>query len=436
MAILTKTIVVGLLALYHGLVMGAVVNVAGMKESVRETTPHLKSTSMTTVSVASETLVASWNSTHHRHTFTTIYSDTFLRLRTTQNVEVVGLAQSSALDPTRAGQDAHRPVDPTLAESTTQAPRPYQTTLGNSPVMTEVPQDNKGFKGLQAFLDILAVHLEETRLSPRDDYDGYGYGSSTRPATNGGYGSPPESTGTPPAGYGDPPPPAMDEPSIATITDPVTVTVTLSTSSRTKTPTVAVVTVTSTPVPQAPMQNITQPVPDPDPVSPLYPVVTILTTSTGIQQLITPQVPVGDPTSSSLVNTPAVLSSSASHTPTHTAPRPITDTNAAELTRKLDYGLMSVAAALALTSIFMSSVIFGLAFLLEVLDNSTESGRKDGSREESNDERSATGCKTGYASNKYDHPESSAYGCCKHNLLHRVPTTGFESEVKAGKQGA
>ncbi|KAI1763157.1 hypothetical protein GGR53DRAFT_498289 [Hypoxylon sp. FL1150] len=331
MGIWARILVVGFLAMYHGLAMGAAIQPPNEQESIDDSTP------ITTISMFPETTFT--------HASQAIVTDASQRIRTTQVVDAVNRvpSESSTLAPTRAGEDTSRP-------------HPYTI------VIAKTARDDEGPDNYESFLDLLGRDFDRVQLSPRDDYDGYGYGSIpgsgvATPITNGGYGSPPATTALLPGGYGDPPPPAVDKPSIATVSDPVTVTVSLETRTSSlfsDPPEVVTVTVTSTPVPQIPVQNqnITHPVIDPDPTSPPHPIVTGFASTTSVQQFV--PVPVDDPppTSAGGTHTPATMSS-ASHTPTHTPPKPVTDTNAALETARLGQRLLFVAASLAAFGVYL-----------------------------------------------------------------------------------
>ncbi|KAI4867938.1 hypothetical protein F4820DRAFT_445522 [Hypoxylon rubiginosum] len=410
MGILTKTLVLGLLAMYHGLAIGAVLKVVNKQESVQDSTLQVECPPVTTVGTVSESIVVSPIS-QYPYTFATTYSDASHRIRTTQGIDLVGPvpSQSSTLSPTRAGEDTSHPT-PNCGASQTGMPHSYG-----------------GTKDYQDFLD---SGYDGTRMSPRDDYDGYGYGSGsgTTPAANGGYGSPPGTTDLPPGGYGNPPPPAIDKPSVATVTDPVTVTVSL------ETPTVVTVTVTSTSASQVPVQNVTLTVTESSSTFPLHPVVTVFTTSTGTQQSITPQVPADDPSPSSagvVYTTVTMPSSTVTSTTTHAPPKPVTDTNAAESTAKLNYCLLFIAAALAAMGPSVSSLIGGLAFLIASNDDTkVENNNAAGV---GGNHGSATGCEAQCASHQRGLSEASSHGCCGHKLLQRPATTGLEPKAEAEK---
>ncbi|KAI1775698.1 hypothetical protein F4818DRAFT_457891 [Hypoxylon cercidicola] len=392
MGILAKTLVVGLLAMYHGLATGAVIKVADKQELVRRLPHQVESATITTVSMLSAT-------------------------------QVVGLApcNTSPFHPTRDGEDTSRPTvisgASKIGESAALAPRLYESQcFSNSPFITKV-LENPEYDAIQ--------------LSQRDDYDGYdgyGYGPGTTPATNGGYGSPPGPTDLPPGGYGDPLPPAMDKPS----SGPVTVTVSLEsgTSSIIQiTPAVVTVTVTSTPVPQVPVQNVTQTVTESESTPSLHPLVTASTTSSGIQQFVTLQVPVDDPppTSAGMAYT-TVTVSSTSHTPTHTAPKPVTDTNAAESTAKLNQRLLFVAVGLAVMGPCLSSALGGLA-LLTASNNVSKMVEKHNTAGDSDNNGSATV----HNSHQHGHSKCGSHGCCGQKLLQRSGATGLVLKAKAEK---
>ncbi|KAI6084824.1 hypothetical protein F4821DRAFT_279817 [Hypoxylon rubiginosum] len=333
MGVLTKILIVGFLAMYHGVAVGAAIKPTNEQELIEDSIP------MSTFSMPP---YPDATYPHHSLALTTSTSG---RVRTTQVVDPVGLApsQSSTRRPTRTGEDTSRPAAYTI-------------------IITKAPRDHEGSDDYQALLDFSGMGLGRVQLSPRDDYDGYGYGygtvpgsGATAPAPDGGYGSPPATTALPPGGYGDPPPPAVDKPSVATASDPVTVTVTLETRTSSLvsgTPTIVTVTVTSTPASQVPVQNITQTVTESSSTSPLHPLVTDFDPTTSVQQSVT--VPVDDPpaTFTGVIHTTATMSS-ASHTPTHTPPKPVTDTNAAMPTVKLSQRLLLAAAVLAAIGVYL-----------------------------------------------------------------------------------
>ncbi|XXG95055.1 hypothetical protein Hte_001315 [Hypoxylon texense] len=394
MGLLAKILLVGLLAMYHGLAMGAAVKVADNQESVQDLTLQVESAPLTTVGAVSESIVVSLGPPDRP--FPT-YSDATHRIRTTQGINLVGPdpSQPSALRPTRAGEDTSRPGSPTTSCGTSQT---GESAAFLCPV-SKVPDGPKGLGDYEDFSDAPQEGYDGTYLSPRDDYDGYGYGSGsgTTPVPNGGYGSPPpQTTDLPPGGYGNLPPPPMG---VATVTDPVTVTVSLesgTTSVIQTTQTVVTVTVTSTPASQVPMQNVTLTVTESTPTSPLHPVVTGFGTSTATQPFITPQMPADDPLPSSagVVYTTVTMSSSTATytTTTHIPPKPVTDTNAAEPTVQLSYCLLFVAAFLAAVGPSVFSLVSALCLLIVSIDvvNAEENDTAD----VGGNNGSATGCET------------------------------------------
>ncbi|KAI2619210.1 hypothetical protein GGR54DRAFT_603837 [Hypoxylon sp. NC1633] len=240
---------------------------------------------------------------------------------------------SSFVHPTRTGEDTSRP------------PHSSFTSVVNGPATTikTISREDDA----SAYVEYLEVGLSrgplipDLPILPRDDYDdGYGYGGSpdtgTTSPVSGGYGSPPESTTLPPGGYGNPPPPAIDKPSIVTVSGPGTVTVTLEFQTSSS------------------VQNVTRTVTASESKSSTFLTATAVTTSTKTQSSTTPVKVNASSSTKSQVYTPISASFSASRTsssstPTaHPPPKPITETSQAAnyLPRsKPVYLVMAVIAA-------------------------------------------------------------------------------------------
>ncbi|KAI1413768.1 hypothetical protein F5Y13DRAFT_179159 [Hypoxylon sp. FL1857] len=376
MGVFTRVVVVGLMALNH-IANCAIIPIAKPHEVVQGASIHDKSAPITTVEVAPESTVFSSVSLQPLYTSTTVHHHSSHHTRSTRSTGSVTTksSHSSSHHPTRTGKDTTRP------------PRtPLDISYGHSPVMTEIPRDYEAPLNLEWLEDVedtdglleplylgsFSDEYDDTELPPRDYDDGYGYGygSSTTPAVNGGYGSPPGPTDLPPGGYGDQQPPAIVNPTLVTVLDPVTVTVSLEyyTSSATRsTPAIAAPvivvteTVTSTPVSHSIEENVT---------------VTVTASKTSSLSLsTTPLVRTGTTLSTEgYVYTTVTASSSSSRTASstnsimytpsvQTPPKPFTNTNASGLTADVDWLLMLSVGALAYMALFVPTVYFALALV-------------------------------------------------------------------------
>ncbi|KAL7629700.1 hypothetical protein AAE478_001223 [Parahypoxylon ruwenzoriense] len=329
---LARVLIVGLLALCYEIAVGVGAQVAHKQGMVKEAY-QIESAPITTIDIIPES-------------------------------STIASLESTSIHPTRAGEDTSRPAYGPAGLPIQSSGTPTPSTSRHSPVMTAIPE---------YFEDSESA----VQLSPRDDYDGYGYGygSAIPSVVNGGYGSPPEPTDIPPGGYGNPPP-AIDKPTItlAGVPDPVTETVFLqsqTSSSVTRSPPTAVQPIvivtqptTKTQIPHLPEQNITVTV-----TAPKH-------TSTSTFQFFTPQVSDDPPPGTqayvyTTISTASLVSHTGSNTesivftPTaHTPPRPVTDTNAADSAIRLNYRLMFFAAFAAAMAPSISYLLSGAALLL------------------------------------------------------------------------
>ncbi|KAI1098157.1 hypothetical protein F4804DRAFT_325551 [Jackrogersella minutella] len=400
MGALTKILVACLMASFHGVSNCAIIPVANKHGLVRGSAPKVEAVPLTTVGTITESNVVSESS----HILSNV---------TTQGVGLVTAVPSgsSSVRPTRTGED------------TSGRPRPsFTTSHVHSPIMTEIPKDNvavldfEWLKGRDS--DRLALQYQEvtddnkdTELSPRDNFDGYGYGSSTASPANGGYGSSPGTTNLPPGGYGDPPSsPAIVDPSVVTVQDPETVTVSLTTQSLPSPalilPTVATVVVIteatpSTTVPHAAVpEDVTVTVPAAQPTSSIY-------LSIHTQEYTTVVVPAESThTTQSYVYTTVTPSSSAPHGSSRTivivqpspttipAPVPLS-TNAAPHAAKPNQCLLIVAAAFGSIGTLMSIAVGGPMLLLASNNKHSNGGQaKDSKIDNSPEGRGGSQCAT------------------------------------------
>ncbi|KAI1644363.1 uncharacterized protein F4817DRAFT_318837 [Daldinia loculata] len=433
MAVWTRVLFFGLLALYHG--VAQCTTVVSNQELALESPFQPESAPITTVGTAVETNAILSELLYNLSTFATIHKRPSHQIRTTQDMDLTTVTQSgsSSLYPTRTDEDAigSNPSSGIL--------------LTHSPIVTEITEAT-----LQSYLDdgLLEVcHLDEADpeclelwsqedgLSRRDDYSdgyGYGYGSSTTPVGNGGYGNPPKTINLPPGAYGNQQTPAINKPSVVTVPDPDPKTVTVSLeyhtssavhSSSTTPAQVIVVIVTGTgeSVSQTPEYNTTQTVTTSDPTLDPTPEVTLLVTSTSIQHYTTHS-------TEDYVYTTVTQSSSLPHVSSstntiytvtgHPPPRPVPDTNAAvSIIKPGRYHFLIAAALVAIGP----SILTLLGWIPSRLASSIANARRSASEEtegntsgDGSNGRQSTVQKASDSANRHGHLEPAQPGCCSH----------------------
>ncbi|KAI2640827.1 hypothetical protein GGS26DRAFT_599786 [Hypomontagnella submonticulosa] len=359
MAVMTRILVVGLLALFYGVVHGTAVQMDNRQEWVQRSSPQVEAAPITTVDIVSESITtATW--LFNLSTFSTIYINPSQPLRTTQVGNAMALSTFSSVPPTRTSEITSRPLGP-----------PLVTSYDDNPIMTELPELPTG-----DFLAIQSLGNADTGISPRDEPDGYGYGSGSDATSvvNGGYGNQPGPTVLPPGAYGNQQPSATDDPTIVTVTDPATEFITLELRSSSLTggspadPTIVFVTVTSTPLVHPPMHNVTVIVTASKSTS-LSPVVVTVTATASSTQKST------SPSTAGYVYTTATEPSSTSHasfttytvvyTPTaHPLPRPVPANGVAGIGLHLNKHLLFAAAGMAILGPWLLSSLGVLSALM------------------------------------------------------------------------
>ncbi|KAI0380431.1 hypothetical protein F5Y04DRAFT_281816 [Hypomontagnella monticulosa] len=386
MAIMARIFIVGLLALFHGVVHGAVLQMANKQEPVQDSLPRIDYAPMTTAGMPSETIItATW--LFNLSTFSTIYINPSQPLRTTQVGHATALSSFTSIAPTRTSEITSRPLGP-----------PVPSSYDDSPIMTDLPELPTG-----DFLGVQTLGSADIELSPREEPDGYGYGSGsdTTSVVNGGYGNSPEPSVLPPGAYGNQQPSAADDPIIITVTDPATEFVTLelrSSSSLTATspadPTIVFVTVTSTPVVHPPAHNVTVTVTASKStgIPPVFVTVTAAASSTPTNTAGYVYTTVTDlfSTSHASYTTYTVV-----YTPTtHPLPKPVTGNGVLGMDSRLNKHLLLAAAGMAMLGPWVLSSLGGLLALMlptksEVQRNAVGRTEKGGKFQGGNDEKRA-----------------------------------------------
>ncbi|KAI1074655.1 hypothetical protein F5B20DRAFT_595996 [Whalleya microplaca] len=280
--------------------------------------------------------------------------------RTTRRSSDV-VSTSSRPRPTRSSAHTSLSAHSTISRTST-----LQTTKS---VTTIFPQPHSRFNST-------------VRFSPRNDYDGYGYGGSAdqTPTVNGGYGTSAVPTNVPLGGYGNPPP-AVDKPGPITITSASTTvlgTITITVSLDVHVPSTIESVITSTElftntlVPEVPVVNTTQTVPG-------------LQTPTAVVTTISNTLKSADvPTTSQLsyLYTAASASSIASHsTSTMTvmqsptiSPPPKVEQNSGDYTADLNKQLLFLVAVAATMGPAGANLLAGFALAMRA--NNLEAKRK------------------------------------------------------------
>ncbi|KAI1652717.1 hypothetical protein F4813DRAFT_394445 [Daldinia decipiens] len=432
MAVWTRVLLFGLLALYHQVCQCTAV--VSNQELALESPFQRESAPITTVGTAVETNVVLSELIHNLSTFATIHKQPSHQIRTTQGMDLITVTQSgsSSIYPTRSGEDVSGPNlssgislahNPIVTEMTEATPKSYL----DGGLLEACRWDEADPKCLEL--------SQENGLSRRDDYSdgyGYGYGSSTTPVGSGGYGNPPKPTNLPPGAYGNKQTPAINKPSVVTPPDldPQTVTVSLeyhtssAVHSSSTTPAqvvVVIVTGTGESVSQTPEYNTTQPVTTSDPTLDPTPEVTLLVTSTGIQHYTTHS-------TEDYVYTTVTRSSSLPHASSstntmytvtgHPPPRPVPDTNAAVSIITLSRYRLLIAAALVAIG---PSILTLLGWVPSRLASSISNARRSASEKtegitsgDGSNGRQATVQKASDNANRHGHLELAQPGCCSH----------------------